>query len=525
VKTFFYAALVILAGLCCWGVFACSNAGSAGKGGPAVAVDYPIVDSNQSLCYNASAVIACPASGMPFYGQDAQIEGNQPSYRDNGDGTVTDLRTGLMWVKARGSQVTLSDAVSGAAACNVGGHADWRMPTVKELYSLIEFSGAAGQSMTSTAGYTPFLDAAVFGFAYGPGTGTAEGERVIDCQDWSSTAYVSKTMNDAPTQFGVNFADGHLKGYPIYQPPTNSVPETHYVRYVRGNANYGVNRFQDNGAGVIADNATGLMWSQNDSAVGMDWQDALAWAQTQNAANYLGRNDWRLPNVKELQSIVDYSRSPDATGSAAIDPAFHCTQIANEGGEADYPYYWTGTTLDDGSPSLSGVYIAFGRALGWMQAGSQTYYSLLDVHGAGAQRSDPKSGSLSSYQLGVNASGKPVYGRGPQGDVVRIDNFVRLVRGGAAGPAPADDDDDNDDNDDTTPPPDDDSGPPPDDDDNTPPPDDDVSPPPQQAVAACEGKAIGAACEFTGLGGQIINGTCQMVGDVLACVPSGPPDR
>lgn len=49
---------------------------------------------------------------------------------------------------------------------------------------------------------------------------------------------------------------------------------------------------------------------------------------------------------------------------------------------------------------------------------------LLDVHGAGSQRSDPKSGDPSRFP----------YGRGPQGDVIRINNFVRCVRGGAAKP-------------------------------------------------------------------------------------------
>jgi hypothetical protein len=74
------------------------------------------------------------------------------------------------------------------------------------------------------------------------------------------------------------------------------------------------------------------------------------------------------------------------------------------------------------------VRISFGRALGWMAFGTDTYYSLVDAHGAGAQRTDPKSGSATDYPLGTDINGNPVYGRGPQGDVVRIDNFVRLVR-------------------------------------------------------------------------------------------------
>ncbi len=75
---------------------------------------------------------------------------------------------------------------------------------------------------------------------------------------------------------------------------------------------------------------------------------------------------------------MDYSRSPDTTGSAAIDPMFM------------------------EQPPASGN------------------YKLLDVHGAGAQRSDPKSGDAAAYP----------YGHGPQGDVIRIDNLVRCVRSG-----------------------------------------------------------------------------------------------
>ena len=65
------------------------------------------------------------------------------------------------------------------------------------------------------------------------------------------------------------------------------------------------------------------------------------------------------------------------------------------------------------------VYVAFGRALGWMQfPPGRGALQLMDVHGAGAQRSDPKSGDPADYP----------HGRGPQGDVVRILNHVRCVR-------------------------------------------------------------------------------------------------
>jgi hypothetical protein len=323
-----------------------------------------------------------------------------------------------MWVRARGTKMTWDTAVAGAGTNRTGGYADWRMPTIKELYSLIQFSGVNGTSMTSTAGYIPFIDTNYFGFAYGSGVGS---ERVIDCQDWSATPYVSTTMNGDVTIFGVNFADGRIKGYPKYVPGSEgTVGQVMHVRYVRDNPSYGTNHFSANGDGTVTDLATALMWSQADSGTGMSWSNALAWVQARNATNYLGYNDWRLPNAKELESIVDYTRSPVTAGSAAIDPIFGCTAITNEGGASDYPFYWAGTTHLDGSPTPLGVYVCFGRALGWMQMPPTFTWQLLDVHGAGAQRSDPKAGDPVNYP----------HGRGPQGDVVRINNFVRLVRGG-----------------------------------------------------------------------------------------------
>ncbi|AKH99489.1 hypothetical protein IMCC20628_00768 [Hoeflea sp. IMCC20628] len=60
---------------------------------------YPIPDTGQSRCYDATKAIDCPTAGEPFYGQDAQYIGAQPSYTDNGNGTVTDNVTGLIWVQ------------------------------------------------------------------------------------------------------------------------------------------------------------------------------------------------------------------------------------------------------------------------------------------------------------------------------------------------------------------------------------------------------------------------------------------
>lgn len=367
---------------------------------------YPIVGTGQKRCYDDRSEIAPPRPGEPYFGQDAQHPGTRASYRDNGDGTVSDLVTGLTWVRERGAKVSWAEATKGASACRVGGHADWRVPTIKQLYSLIHFEGGYPGGRE---GPRPFLDAKAFEFRYGE---ESKGERAIDCQDWSATKYVGRTIGGDETVFGVNFADGRIKGYPVLDPRTRfQSPNRLYVRYVRGNPDYGVNRFEDRGDGTVLDRATGLLWQQQDSGTKVDWKGALACAAGLSLA---GKKDWRLPNAKELQSLVDYSRSPTTTKSAAIDPVFRTTDVES--------YFWTSTTHLDGPRDRAGaraVYVAFGRAMGFMGPPGGGPKRLMDVHGAGAQRSDPKSGDPSAFPEGM----------GPQGDDIRIRNAVRCVRG------------------------------------------------------------------------------------------------
>ena len=297
--------------------------------------------------------------------------------------------------------------MANAAKCRTGGHDDWRLPSIKELYSLIDFQGGMANRPRR-----PYLDTGYFDFVYGD---VAKGERDIDAQYWSATGYVGTTMRGDATVFGVNFADGRIKGYPRDRGPRGE-PNRQFVRYVRGNPAYGRNDFHDNGDGTVTDRATGLVWQQADSGEAMDWQQALAYAEQLRLGQH---DDWRLPNAKELQSLVDYTRAPDAVKvkarGPAIDPLFEVTEVQS--------YYWTSTTHLEGWPERPGeaaVYVCFGEAFGYMGPPGAPKRRI-DVHGAGAQRSDPKSGD----------PGRFPEGRGPQGDDVRIVNWVRCVRGGA----------------------------------------------------------------------------------------------
>jgi hypothetical protein len=207
----------------------------------AVAWAAPVPDSGQTKCYNNTVEIPCPSSGQPFYGQDANYTINPMSYtkldgsgnalsssatswvmvKDNVtgliwenktfDGTIHDQKKTFTWYDSNpatnggyagtpGNGTDTEDFIGALNSAHFGGYSDWRLPTITELGSIVNYD-------IPSPG--PTINAAYF-------------TNTVSSSYWSSTTYMIST-NEAR---GVAFAYGDDGG--------GYKSNSHYVRAVRG---------------------------------------------------------------------------------------------------------------------------------------------------------------------------------------------------------------------------------------------------------------------------------------------------
>jgi len=266
-------------------------------------------DTGITECYDNVQAIECPAPGQPFYGQDAQYVTNPMSYTVRPDGlTVTDNMTGLMWQRQDDDTTrTWANAITYCDGLSLGGLTDWRLPNEYELQSIVDYGR-----------YNPAINTAAF-----PGTNTLF--------YWSSSPCVSSTRN----AWVVYFDNGSVD--------CDDKPNMYNVRCVRGEETF-PSSFTDNLDGTVTDNATGLMWQREDDNQARNWESALAYCEDRDLGGHV---DWRLPDVKELRSIVDNTRY-----NPAIDP------VAFPG--TDLSYYWSSSTTAFSTGSAWYVYFGHG---------------------------------------------------------------------------------------------------------------------------------------------------------------------
>jgi formylglycine-generating enzyme required for sulfatase activity len=250
-------------------------------------------------------------------GEDSDSTINPPSYTDNGDGTITDNITGLMWQKTDGGEMTFENA---ATYCNdlvLSGYSDWRLPTGIELFSLNNYDNQ-----------NPALNTLCF-------TKTLAGY-------WWTCEVQS---GDASKVWVVN-AGGGIGAHPKSETVSAGGIKKFHARAVRNllSAEFTAAHFSDNDNETIADNYTGLIWQKIQPASTMTWEEALAYADGMTLA---GKSDWRLPNIRELQSLNDVQLSR---------PSFNKAFFTNMGSGN----YWSSTTLQNTAARAWDINIDYG---------------------------------------------------------------------------------------------------------------------------------------------------------------------
>jgi hypothetical protein len=198
---------------------------------------------------------------------------------------VTDSSTGLMWESTDGecggtgvTTCTQSNAEIFCINLSYGGYTDWRLPTINELLNLQQPADL------------------------NPGTGFPNGLSTL----WSVTKY-----QPDPTK-------AWIMTYDFYgNAPVFTASQSEGVRCVRGNTRTlnAAERYlvtTASGQKRVLDRSTGLEWQYSTvaAASGKTWNQALAYCE---GLSYAGKTDWRLPNLHESYSLLDFSKYDPAT--------------------------------------------------------------------------------------------------------------------------------------------------------------------------------------------------------------------
>ncbi len=231
-----------------------------------------------------------------FCGQDAQYPENERNFTGqiiNGDIVILDSLTSLMWQRTipsiypgctkgeqEGAKCTWQEAIDYCENLVYAGYNDWRLPNPHELRSIVNY----GQ-------YQPAINTRIFG----------DLPAGYSNYFWSSAAYANYSGNAWYVLLDNGFVSYISKTY------------GDYVRCVRGGpeeiGNESFHRFVISeplsGQQVVTDTITGLMWAKS-YAEDKNWTAALEYCET---FDYAGYTDWRLPNVNELSSLINYTTS------------------------------------------------------------------------------------------------------------------------------------------------------------------------------------------------------------------------
>lgn len=251
------------------------------------------------------------------FGEDADFTINAPFFTLNGDGTVTDTITGLMWQRTDGGEMTIEDATVYCDTLTLAGHVDWRLPDASEAFSILDHQLA-----------NPALDPAVF--------------PVSAAEYWWTS---DRQANDNTKVWATN-AGGGIGNHPKSETISAGGIKRFHVRAVRDQSPPPAlpSQFTNHADGTATDALTGLVWQRSSHADTFSWEDALSYADTLTLAGF---GDWRLPNIKELRSINEES---------LVGPSLDGAVFGNAGARK----YWSSTTLPNQTVKAWYLYTQFG---------------------------------------------------------------------------------------------------------------------------------------------------------------------
>ncbi len=258
------------------------------------------------------------------------------------DEVVTDNMTGLMWVKEphalnnNSGTTWWEPAIDFCNALEFAGHSDWRLPNVRELQSLIDY----GNHSPAVPSGHPFAGVRSGDYWSSSGSGRPRTAWLVLLR--YGNVYTTRVTSHHGGGSVWPVRAGHDGGGAAGVPKTGQT--TSYRAGDDGEYGKGVAwpdpRFTvttDGADEVVTDTVTGLIWVKaphalNDNSGTRNWEAAIDFC---NALEFAGHTDWRLPNVRELQSLIDYGKHTPAV------PSGH----PFAGVQSDV--YWSSSTLAD----------------------------------------------------------------------------------------------------------------------------------------------------------------------------------
>lgn len=261
------------------------------------------------------------------YGEDADYERFLPGYIDHGDGTITDTVTGLMWQKYDGGEMRYETAVSYCDSLQLAGYNDWRLPNSHELFSILNLDHV-----------NPAIDTNFF--------------KSNGAEYWWSN---QQQFNDT-NKIWVTNAGGGVGNHPRSETISAGGTKRFHTRAVRypGSPQIISQRWVSVGTNLIYDSVTALVW-WGMPFTAQSWEQALTVADTAAMAGY---HNWRLPNIRELQSLNVENRGNPSVNTSLFPSVntghyWSSTSLPNQ---TDKAWYWNNqygiTTYDSKTNSL-----------------------------------------------------------------------------------------------------------------------------------------------------------------------------